>query len=653
MRSILYVGLAMGIGVCPVFAQEYSDRPIEERILNSAPDTLYITESRTMLDEAVVTGTRTVTDLRLLPYTISRVERKDLERGLETNMLETVSLHTPGLYLTERGVMGFGVSGGGSGALSLRGLSASAGRMVVLLDGHPQYMGLMGHPISDAYLSQLAEQVEVLRGPASVLYGGNAMGGVLNIRTRENAKDGSNTLFNIGYGSYNTLETQMTSFAKRGRLTSVMSGAYNRTDGHRGNMDFKQYMGYAKLGYLINNHWRTSGDLNVMRFDAENPGTKDALLTDAEQDITRGATSLSLSNSYAKTNGALTAFYNWGRHQINDGYNAEKRGPREYLFHSRDYMSGVSVFQSYHSPYFLQGTNILTLGADYLYYGGRAWNNYVSATPAHEMGSNEDLVHKNEQEMAAYLNMRQHIKRIMTIDLGVRYNHHSEVGGEFIPQAGVGLHLPKHIELKASASKGFRNPTLKEMYLFASQNPDLKSERIWNYELQFMQRLLEKRLRYGITAYIIDGDDMIVAEYNPALGHALNVNTGEIRNKGVEAEVAYRIAKHWQANANYGYLDMDELIIAAPEHNLHLGADYLSEKLEVGADLQWIGGLCTSVANKTMEDYVLVGLRAQYKATGWLTIWAKGNNLLNQKYEINEGFEMPGATVKGGVKIRF
>ena len=95
--------------------------------------------------------------------------------------------------------MGYGVSTGGSGQMSMRGIGgpAQAGLpttgLLVLIDGHPQYMGLMGHPIADAYQSMLVERVEVVRGPASVLYGSNAMGGVVNIVTRHMAQDGIKT----------------------------------------------------------------------------------------------------------------------------------------------------------------------------------------------------------------------------------------------------------------------------------------------------------------------------------------------------------------------------------------------------------------------------------------------------------------------------
>ena len=156
--------------------------------------------------------------------------------------------------------MGYGVSGGAAGGMSLRGIGGSpTAGLLVLIDGHPQYMGLMGHPIADAYQSMMAEKVEVLRGPASVLYGSNAMGGVINIVTRKQQEDGVNTNMQVGYGSYNTLQTEFSNRVKKGRFSSVVTGSYNRTDGHRPDMKFEQYGGYAKLGYDINSFWKVWG----------------------------------------------------------------------------------------------------------------------------------------------------------------------------------------------------------------------------------------------------------------------------------------------------------------------------------------------------------------------------------------------------------
>lgn len=148
--------------------------------------------------------------------------------------------------------------------------------LLVLIDGHPQYMGLMGHPIADAYQSMLADRVEVVRGPASVLYGSNAMGGVINIVTRKMVEDGVKTNIHAGYGSYNTLETEATNQLKYGRFTSTVTGSYNRTDGHRRDMGFEQYGGYAKLDYQITGEWDVYADVNLTHFNAQNPGAVSA-----------------------------------------------------------------------------------------------------------------------------------------------------------------------------------------------------------------------------------------------------------------------------------------------------------------------------------------------------------------------------------------
>lgn len=192
-------------------------------------------------DEVVVTGTRNETDIRHLPMTISVVGRKQLESNYQPSVLPTLTEQVPGFFTTSRGIMGYGVSTGAAGGMSLRGIGGSpTAGLLVLIDGHPQYMGLMGHPIADAYQTMMTERVEVLRGPASVLYGSNAMGGVINIVTRQMEEEGSKTDLQVGYGSYNTLQTEVTNRLKRGRFSSITTGSYNRSDGHRPDMDFEQ-----------------------------------------------------------------------------------------------------------------------------------------------------------------------------------------------------------------------------------------------------------------------------------------------------------------------------------------------------------------------------------------------------------------------------
>lgn len=598
------------------------------------------------LDEVVVTGTRNETDVRHLSQTVSVVSRPAIEQSLQPSLLPVLTEQVPGLFVTERGVMGYGVSGGAAGGISLRGLSGGSARLMVLIDGHPQYAGIFGHPISDAYQSLLADRVEVLRGPASVLYGSNAMGGVINIVTRKMHEDGVRTDLHAGYGSYNTLETELTNRIRKGRFNSVVSGSYNRTDGHRADMGFEQYGGYAKLGYDLTDHWNMYADVNVTHFNASYPGPVSAPLVDGDQRITRGVTSFALSNNYEKTSGALSFFYNWGDHWINDGYTPSAgETSQDGRFNSNDNMMGVSLYQS---TQFFTG-NRITFGFDWFRYGGKAWTDYVSGEDA---GTRSDLVDKHEDEVAGYVDFRQDIWSWLTLNAGLRVDHHSRVGTEWVPQAGLAFHLPHAIELKASATKGFRYPILREMYMFPPQNPDLQPESMWNYEIALSQTLLDGRFRYGVNVFYIDGKNLIVTLPNPNGTGMLNQNSGTIYNSGVELQAAYRINKEWSVDGNYSFLHMENPVIAAPEHKLYAGANFTKGRWSVSTGLQYIAGLYTAVGDSPQqENFVLWNLRGSFRICKWLNIWVRGENLLAQKYEINAGYPMPRATVTGGFNI--
>jgi len=599
------------------------------------------------INEVVVTGTRSETDVRHLPMTVSVVGRPQLEASQQASVLPVLNSQVPGFFSTSRGVMGYGVATGASGQMSLRGIGgpAQAGLpttgLLVLIDGHPQYMGLMGHPIADAYQTMMAERVEVLRGPASVLYGSNAMGGVINIVTRKMQEDGVNTSINIGAGSYGTLQTEATNRIRKGRFSSTVTASYNRTDGHRADMGFEQYGGYAKLGYDFTDNWKLWGDVNITRFNATNPGSVSRPYIDNDQRITRGMTSFALENHYEKTSGALSFFYNWGDHWINDGYQPGGK-PLDYRFNSNDQMLGVSWYQSLQ----LFKGNRVTVGADYFHFGGEAWNKFSD-------GHRETSADKSLNEVAGYVDFRQDIVTWLTLNAGARVDHHSQTGTEFIPQAGLAFHLPKDAEIKAMASKGFRNPTIREMYMFPPQNPDLKPEKLWNYELSFSQRLMENRLSYGVNVFYINGENLILRLPNPAGSGMLNQNSGEIENWGAEANIGYRFNSTWGVTANYSWLHMENPVLASPEHKLYGGVNFRKGRWSASTGIQYVKGLYTDLDAGTKENFVLWDMQGNFKATHYLSFYVRGENLLAQRYEIIAGYPMPKATFMGGVNINF
>ena len=599
------------------------------------------------INEVVVTGTRSETDVRHLPMTVSVVGRPQLEASQQTSVLPVLNSQVPGFFSTSRGVMGYGVATGASGQMSLRGIGgpAQAGLpttgLLVLIDGHPQYMGLMGHPIADAYQTMMAERVEVLRGPASVLYGSNAMGGVINIVTRKMQEDGIRTNINIGAGSYGSIQTEATNRIRKGSFSSTVTASYNRTDGHRTDMAFEQYGGYAKLGYDFTDNWKVWGDVNVTRFNATNPGSVMKPYIDNDQRITRGMTSFALENYYEKTSGALSFFYNWGDHWINDGYQPGGE-PLQYRFNSNDQMLGVSWYQSVQ---LFQG-NRLTVGADYFHFGGEAWNQFFD-------GHRETSANKSLNEVAGYVDFRQDIAAWLTLDAGVRVDYHSQTGTEFIPQVGLAFHLPENAEIKAMASKGFRNPTIREMYMFPPQNPDLKPEKLWNYELSFSQRLMDNRLSYGLNVFYINGENLIIRLPNPNGSGMLNQNSGEIENWGAEANVGYQFNPVWSVMANYSWLHMENPVLASPEHKLYGGVNFRKGRWSASTGIQYVKGLYTDLDAATKENFVLWDMQGSFKATNYLSFYARGENLLAQRYEINAGYPMPKATFMGGVNINF
>ena len=598
------------------------------------------------LSEVVVTGTRSAVDVRHTPYTVTVIDRPTLTAQNHTNVLPTVMQQVPSLLVTSRSIMGYGVSTGAAGGISQRGLSGGAGQLLVLIDGHPQYNGVYGHPISDSYQTLLAERVEVLRGPASLLYGGNAMGGVINIVTRAVPTDGVTGDATVAVGSYGTVQAEAATQVRSGRFTATVAAQYGRTDNHRPNMGFEQYGGYVKLGYDLATHWSLSADLDLTHFNASNPGAVTQLKLENDQWITRGAASIALLNHFDRTSGALTVYDNFGRHKINDGYNADGGTPQTDYFRSRDAVAGVSWYQT---ARFAESTR-LTVGLDYQHIYGRAFytdraTGAVDTTQRRLMQS----AHAHENEVAGYAALQQEILSCLTADLGVRYDHHSTAGGEWVPQFGLVWRPIATGELKGIVSKGFRNPNTREMYMYGTANHDsLRAERLWNYEISWRQRLIDGLLTYGINLFLLKCDNLI----QTVAGR--NVNTGELRNTGIELEARWRFAPNWAIATNHSLLHMRHHVVAAPRYKAFIGADYNGTRWSALCGLQYVHGLYTSVgADETTETFCLLNAAVGYALTRNISLWLRGENLLAQRYEYNLGYPMPRATVMGGVKVKF
>lgn len=577
------------------------------------------------------------------------VDSAALRSRFEPSVLPLLTEEVSGLFVTGRGVMGYGVSTGAAGGMSIRGIGgAPTSGVLVMIDGMPQYMGLMGHPLADTYLADNAESVNVVRGPASALHGSNAMGGIINITTRQPQGDGASTSARLMYGSHNTASGSIGTAFRKKRFRSSVSLNHNRSDGHRPDMEYRETGGSARLGYQISGAWQARAGIDITRSLSSNPGSATDPLIDNDADITRGTAYLLVENNYGKTHGAVDVYYNFGRHDINDGYKpSQADAPPLQWFHSRDWMSGASLSQSVN---FTRIRSMLSVGADFRYFGGRSYNE-VGVTRSNEND-------RSLYDAAVYVNYNQLIGRKIYLNAAVRADYHEVAGWEWVPQAGIifnpenSANRNKAISLKASVAKGFRNPTIRELYMFPPSNAGLKAERIMNYDIGIEFKPRRIPLRAELVVFFVDGSNMvqtIVSEGRPKW-----VNSGKVRNYGVEFSGSYRIIDRLSVAANYTWLAMEHKVTGAPEHKLYVSATYGRPKWGVQSGVQYINNLYTRITPEPeTQSYTLWNLRTWWNISRSVRLFVRAENLLNRGYETMLGYPMPGTTVFGGIDLNF
>ncbi len=589
----------------------------------------FVTEDTIKIDEVVVTGSQVKVNRNNIPMAVSVINRSQIEESDESAILPILNGRVPGLFVTERGVTGFGVATGGAGQITMRGIGGSPTTgVLMLIDGHPQFMGIMGHPLPDSYVASDVERVEVIRGPASILYGSNAMGGVINIITKKQNEDGVHGNARISYGSYNTQKYMGSVGYKKNKFSAFVSGNHDETDGHRPNSDFNITNGYLKLGYELDKHFHASADVSLASFKASDPGPDTTNAVAGETiDILRGYWAFTLLNEYEKASGGLKVFDNFGEHEITDG------------FHSTDHNYGINLYETFQ---LFKGNN-LTTGFDYMNYGGMAENIYAMK------GAGMVFTDTTISEYAFYAFTQQTIAEKLTLNAGLRYQNHSEFGSKWIPSVGFAMDLGKQTTWKGTVSEGFRSPTIRELFMW-SCNSDLEPESIWNYETGISKTFLNQKMQAELTLFMVEGDNMIV-NVGPPDGY---LNTGEISNKGIEFELNAQPLEKLKLNATYSYTHMKNPVYATPEHHLFFIAQYRINKLLLNANIQHVANLdndASPVVNQV--SYTLLNAKVMYNLTKNIRVYMSGENLLNTDYEVNRYYTMPGFTCFAGINFTF
>jgi outer membrane cobalamin receptor len=575
------------------------------------------------IDEIIVTGSKMETSRKIVPISVSQVSRTNIENSGQINILPALNYFVPGIFVTERNILGFGVATGGSGSISIRGIGGSPNTgVLILIDGHPQYQGIFGHPLPDAYVASDVEKVEIIRGPGSILYGSNAMNGVVNILTRKQHDEGLKLNMGAAYGSFNTQKYFGTVGYKKDKFSAFVSLNHDQTDGTREKTDFTITNAYTKIAFEFNKKFSLVVDFSVAKFNANDNGPVYAEPKPFTIDILRGKTSISLENKFKKAEGALKLYHNFGTHDLSDGW------------YSVDRNSGLMVYQSFRIT---EKTN-LTVGSDLKQYGGKG-----------NSGMSRDTF-KTANEFALYAYMQQTMFEKLSFSTGLRLENNSMYGNEWVPMAGLAYNPVKTATIKASVSKGFRSPTIMEMYLFAP-NPALRPESLVNYEIGYLQSLWGNTLNVELTVYKANARDMI--QVTGQFPNVKRQNIGSFTNKGIEISARYLAGKNLIFSGNYSYLHLEKPMLAAPEKQFNFNVNYTYKNLNLNISTQHIEKLFVRLNPDITEYYTLLNARLTIEPVKFLQVFVAGNNLLDQQYEINYGYPMPGLNYNLGLKLRF
>jgi len=577
--------------------------------------------------QLVPAALRTTIDVvvRDAPAAETAVEQTALEidRGGARTVFDAVENLVPSVYVTRMGILGLGL--GESGSMTLRGLGGSpTTELLVVVDGRPDFMGLMGHPLPDFYTLTDVGSLSVTEGPASVLYGSNAMGGAIEIKPTRPLQ-GEHTDLMASLGSYYTGQYRLRNGAQFGRWFYNLTGGLGHTNGARPNSAFRDQDGTLAVGYDLSQRWRTSVDGRYGHFYVEDPGTVDDPLVGNWSRVGRGGFSWDLDNTGGRTWGMARVYSSFGHNMIYDG------------FRSVDNSMGVRVQQS-----FLVSPQVtIDAGMDIIHYGGSARD--ISAD------YNYGEFHINDY--AGFSRVRYAATKRLQLNAGIRYDDNSHSGDIVVPEFGATYRLAENYSVSGSVTRGFRNPTIRELYLFPAPTPTLQPERMWNYQATFQARPTSSVLAW-VTGYYSNIDNLIVTTGN--WPNMMLQNTGAAINKGIETHVRWQPVRRASFNAAYAYLHSTNLAPYSPENRLVYSLDIDATRAFIFIGGSTVGHTYSgAMQTSPVSPYTLASVKCTAPVGKHTSLFVMVDNLFNRPYEVLSGYPMPGTNAAGGIDLKF
>jgi outer membrane receptor protein involved in Fe transport len=563
----------------------------------------------------------------------TRIDGQRLRDSARGTTFEAVSQEAADVYVPARGVGLHGVASGATGGVRIRGLGGSPNcQILVVEDGVPDYQGIFGHPIPDAYVPFLIDEVLVVKGGDSVLYGTNAMAGALIIRSRWQEQEGYELQADTAFGSYATVRESASLLGRSGGWDLAAAITDLKTDGHRPSAGGNDLVGTTALRYRLAPSLKLAVRNKVVHVEGGDPGPVTHPTIDHGFDVWRAGASVHLAYSREAFRLTLTPYLNMGVHRLYDG------------FYSHDYVSGGTGELDLR----LHRTMTLLLGMAAERVAGDVVNRVTGERPHVQAFLDVSL----------YNQITLRPTDSLTLVLGSRELWSSKYGRVFLYKAGARQDIAHGFFVHARVARNFRQPTIRELYLpYPTANPDLKPEYALNADVG--AGYSSEHFEASCTGYRTDARNLI--KYFGVWPAAEVVNIDHIVIWGVEGRIGVRGLGPFSAFASGDWQDVGRYTRQNPDAKVDLTVEATHEwndQLASGSLTgEWVHGLfMADYGRQPLPDVFVMDLALRYRyssAERGLSVepYLLLRNFLDRRYAYVEDYPMPGFNVLAGLRI--
>ncbi|KAB0482244.1 vitamin B12 transporter [Pseudomonas reinekei] len=540
--------------------------------------------------------------------------RDDIDR-LQPDSVTDLLRRVPGVQVAQTG---------GRGSLPgiyIRGTQSA--QSLVLVDGQRIGNSSSGDSNLQHINIEQVERVEVLRGSRSVIYGSDAIGGVIQIFTRRGSEPGLRPQMHVGFGSHQTWERSVNLSGGDEQTRFNLGASLDETAGidrtHESYPSDSDHDAYRNKSFSISVSHALSDDVeigaNVLdnggKSEYDNPfGRFDLNTFESVQEQPYNRFDVSSVSSYvdARVNDL------W-KTRIELGHSENREKTFDKLSDER------SVFNTYRDS--LNWQNDLTLNeSNSLILGGDWYEDRVNSSTAFDENS--------RWNRAAFIQHRYQADSFST-ELGLRRDQNQQFGGQNSWSGTLTLPLNPNNDVLLTYSEGFRAPTFNDLYYPDFSNPDLKPETSKSYELQWRSQLTENS-RLEASLYRTDLEDAIIFGSN-----SRPENVASARINGVEAALKQELFG-WQSNLGVAIIDPRDrdsghTLARRARRTVSLDLDRQFDRLGLGVSWQAVSSSYDDLSNQQpLGGYALLGLRSSWALNREIKLELKVDNLLDKGY---------------------